>query len=180
MDRDGHHRDHRASALTRALNRREALRQWARRVSNLRPLACEATRERAEEAQETALTSQCGSRLSCLDPCRYRRFSVDLAHQNGPMGQSRAAFHRAIGHCFGPMLHVESKHRIITASACSSSAKAAVTGAVMPGSCSCAQISSPWLSPVHRRLVLLGERSPERTHRRYGIASTGTGVALSF
>src|SRR5438309_291642 len=32
--------------------------QWARRVSNLRPLACEAGRDAFKKAQETALASQ--------------------------------------------------------------------------------------------------------------------------
>jgi hypothetical protein len=64
---------------------------WARRVSNLRPLACEAVRRKPEGAQETAVTSQTRSGLACLDTCRYRGFPADLAHQAAPEGQSQAA-----------------------------------------------------------------------------------------
>jgi hypothetical protein len=61
---------------------------WARRVSNLRPLACEAVRERLEEAKETAQLSQ--SQWSALY-ADTRGIAVDLAHYEVTMDQSRVA-----------------------------------------------------------------------------------------
>jgi hypothetical protein len=61
---------------------------------NLRPLACEAEPERYEKAQKTALGCHARATLWGADTSRYRGFSGDLAHQETPVGQSRAGIAR--------------------------------------------------------------------------------------